>query len=192
MLALALALSTGLPAAVEATGLQPQLRLIREQAAKLGWPITCVGHAGDEGVIRIGVPNGTSSNAVENFEADLIGIASSVTDVPPDADQEHCDRKPTRTESSGPPSRTLIFWPGAEFNTDDKASRLLAVAHDCGFPNAHWRPIRPEDVEQFSGKIDPNKDSMVLDAGRDTRTLYGPIICFLNLGVRPLIRKDQG
>lgn len=191
MLAMALALSTAVPAAVEATGMEPQLRLIRDQAAKLGWSITCVGHAGDEGVIRIGVPNGTSSKAVDSFEAGLIGIASSVSNVPPDADRDHCDREPTRTETSGPPDQTLTFWPGAELKTGDKASRLLTVARECGFPNARWRSTQPEDVARFKGRIDSRKFSMVLDAGRDTRTLYGPIICFLNLGIQPIVRKGQ-
>ncbi|HEY7808384.1 MAG TPA: hypothetical protein VIC34_14395, partial [Croceibacterium sp.] len=65
-----------------------------------------------------------------------------------------------------------------------------AVARDCGFPNAYWRSAQPKDVAQFRGKIDLKKYSMVLDAGRDTRTLYGPLVCFLNLGIRPLVRKD--
>jgi hypothetical protein len=174
MLAFALVLVVSVPMAVQATGMEPQLRIIREQAAKRNWPITCVGHSGEEGVVRIGVPAGTPSQAVDDFEETIKGVASSWGNLGVDATKATCDQEPVRVVGEGE-MRTLIFTAG------EPDPRLRAVAHDCGFPKAYWRATAPDDVARFGGRVDVKKFSNTLDAGENIVTHYGPMLCFLNM-----------
>jgi hypothetical protein len=122
-----------LPVAIDATGMDPQIRLMREQAATQSWPITCMGHAGEEGVIRIGIPPGTSNETVERFEAVIRPVASSTQPIYPDNPEKGCDHKPIIMESAGSPESVLTFSAGGE------DAQLLGVARDCGYARAHWR-----------------------------------------------------
>ena len=174
MLAFALAVMAPAPMAVQATGMEPQLRIVREEAANRHWPITCVGRSGEEGVVRIEVPAGTSSQAVDDFEEAIKSVASSWGSLGVDATKATCDEEPARFEGGGEP-RTLIFTAG------EREERLLAVAQDCGFPKAYWRATAPDDVARFGGRVDPKKFSNTLDAGEDVATRNGPMLCFLKM-----------
>jgi hypothetical protein len=174
MLTFALALMAAAPMAVQATGMEPQLRIIREQAAKRNWPITCVGHSGEEGVLRIGVPAGTSSEAVDAFEEAIKSVASSWGNLGADATKATCDAEPIRVQGSGE-MRTLIFTAG------ERDPRLLILARQCGFWLAYWRPTTPEDLARFGGRISLEKARNTLDAGENIITRYGPMMCFLNM-----------
>jgi hypothetical protein len=156
--------------AIEATGMEPQLRLIREQAAKRAWPITCMGHAAEEGVVRIGVPSGTSAEALDGFTEALKSVASSIGNLGVNPSKQTCDREPVRTESPGE-ARALIFTTGED-------PQLLRVAQECGFANAFWRATRPEDVASSRGQIDAKKNPTTLDAGENASARYGPLTCF--------------
>jgi hypothetical protein len=186
MFALALALMGDAPMAVAATGMEPQLRVIRQEAAKRGWPITCVGHAGEEGVIRVGVPAGTPREAVDGFIDTLMAVASSAGNLGVDATKPTCDQEPpVRGDSSNQPVRTLIFTAG------DRDARLLTVAHECGFAHAYWRATRPEDIARFNGQVDAKKYPVTLDAGENADARLGPVTCFVNLGTRPLLKRKR-
>jgi hypothetical protein len=183
MFAFALALGGVVPMAVEATGMEPQLRVVRLEATKRGWPITCVGHAGEEGVIRVGIPQGMSRETVDGFIEALRPIASSVGNLGVDATKETCDQKPVQQGSSGS-VRTLAFM--AETDT-----RLLTVARECGYAKAYWRPTQLEDVAALKGQLDAKKYPTALDAGEDAAARYGPLVCFLNVGLSPLVKASR-
>jgi hypothetical protein len=173
MFGFALAL-TASSMAVEATGMEPQLRVIRQAAAERSWPITCEGHAGEEGVVRVGIPLGTSRAAVDDFIETVRPVASSVGNLGVDPTKQSCDREPISGGSSAP-VRNLIF------TTGERDPRLLTVARQCGFWSARWRPTTPEDVLKVGGRLDAKKYPTTLDAGEDVTTRYGPMICFLNM-----------
>src|SRR5438874_7786843 len=50
------------PLTVDVTGMPPQLQVIRLEAAKNGWSITCQGHSGEQDVLRLAAPAGPASN----------------------------------------------------------------------------------------------------------------------------------
>ena len=183
MLALALALGGAAPMAVEATGMEPQLRVVRQEAAKREWPITCVGHAGEEGVVRVGIPSGVPRETVDGFIKALTPVASSVGNLAVDASKETCDHEPVQ-QGSSEPVRTLIFMA-------DPDARLLTVAQECGYAKAYWRPTQPQDVAKFKDQLDAKKYSTTLDAGEDAGARYGPMVCFLNIGLTPLVKRRR-
>ena len=183
MLAIGLALMSASPMAIEATGMGPQLRVIREQAAKRAWPITCMGHAGEEGVVRIGVPSGTSAEAVDSFTETVKSVASSIGNLGVNPSKQTCDREPVRTESPRE-ARALIFTAGED-------PELLRIAQECGFANASWRATTPEDVESSRGQIDAEKNPTTLDAGENATARFGPLTCFLKIGVTQLLSHDR-
>jgi hypothetical protein len=174
MLAFALTLMAKAPMAVEATGMNPQLRFIRQEAAKRKWPITCVGHSGEEGVLRIGIPPSTPSQAVDDFERAIQDVASSWANLGADAKKATCNREPVRQSVDGVVQVLILSAHGRD-------PRLLAVAHDCGFPEAYWRATAPEDLARFGGRVDLNKFSNALDAGENVATHYGPTMCWVNM-----------
>jgi hypothetical protein len=184
MLAFALALFGAVPIAVQATGMEPQLRIVRQAAANRNWPITCVGHAGEEGVVRVGVPAGVSREAVDGFIEAVTSVASSVGNLGVDASKQTCDQAPVQVTSSEP-VRTLTF------TTGERDARLLAAAQECGYAKVHWRPIRPEDIAIFKGQLDTTKYSTTLDAGEDASARYGPMTCFVNIGLAPLFKHKR-
>ena len=170
MIALGFALTGASPIAVAATGMEPQLRVIRQEAAIRQWPITCVGHAGEEGVIRVGVPAGTPDRAVDGFIDAVKTVASSVGNLGVDPTKQSCDQEPVRVESSDV-VRDLIF-------AEKPDPRLLALAKDCGYSGAYWRQTTTEDVATVGGQIDAKKLPNTLDAGENAGTRYGPMTCF--------------
>ena len=184
MFALGLALLGAAPMAVEATGMEPQLRLVRQQAAQRGWPIVCVGHAGEEGVVRVAIPSGTSRQAVDGFIEAATSVASSAGSLGVNASKQSCDREPVRVESSNP-VRTLFFTTGV------REPRLLAVAHDCGYAKAFWRTTRPDDVARFGGQLDAKKYFNTLDADEDAAARPGPLACFIQIGLSSLLRHGR-
>ena len=93
-----------------------------------------------------------------------------------------CDREPVKGGGSEA-VRTLTF-------TTEPDARLLAAAQQCGFAKAYWRPANPEDFAKFSGRLDTKKYSITLDAGENFAARYGPMICFLNIGLTPLVRRN--
>lgn len=183
MFAFALALGGAAPMTVEATGMEPQLRVVRQEAAKREWPITCVGHAGEEGVVRVGIPSDVARETVDGFLEALTPVASSVGNLGIDASKKSCDQKPVQTRSSEP-VRTLTLM-------GEPDARLLAVAQECGYAKAYWRATQPEDVAKFRGQLDTKRYSATLDAGEDAAARYGPLICFLNIGLTPLVVKHS-
>ena len=182
MLALFVALAVTAPTAVEATGMEPQLRIIREAAAERRWPITCVGHDGEQGVVRIGVPAGTSREVVDGFIQSISSVASEAGDLGLNARNETCDREPVRMEAS-PPVRQLLFIAG------QPEPRFLAVAKECGFSRAYWRATSDKDVAALGGALDIKKYSTVLDAGENTAARYGPTVCFMKM--RPHLPRAE-
>lgn len=184
MLGIALALAGTATAAVEATGMEPQLRIIRQEAARRGWPVICVGHAGEEGVIRIGVPPGTPRATIDSFDDQLMKVASSVTGLE-ETKSTTCDLQPRMESPESTRVLMLATGPG------QKDAGLLAVAQECGYTRAYWRPTRPEDVARFGGKVDWKKWPITLDAGEDASARRGPLICFANLGLQPLVKHKR-
>jgi hypothetical protein len=63
--------------AVDVTGMDPQLAIIRRDAARLDWRVICEGSAGEERVLRLTFPN-RSEKAVRSYfdPQDLIGSST--------------------------------------------------------------------------------------------------------------------
>ena len=99
-----------------------------------------------------------------------------------DADNTSCDHEPVGADRSDP-AQILAF------TADERHARLLAVAQDCGYADAHWRATKPEDITRFRGQVDPSKFSTVLDAGENAVARYGPLTCFKKIGMSPLFSK---
>jgi hypothetical protein len=125
-----------------------------------------------------------SREAVDGFIKALTSVASSVGNLGVDASKQTCDQEPVQVGSSEP-VRTLTF------TTGERDARLLAVAQECGYAKAYWRPTRPEDVATFKGQLDATKYSTTLDAGEDASARYGPLTCFLNMGLTPLFNPKR-
>ena len=158
--------------------MEPQLSVVRLEAAQRKWPITCVGHAGEEGVVRVGIPFGVPRKTVDGFIDALTPVASSVGNLDVDANKKACDHEPFQKRSSVP-VRTLTFMTNPD-------ARLLTVAQECGYAKAYWRPTQPADVTKFKVQLDAKKYATTLDAGEDADARYGPLVCFLNIGLTPL------
>ena len=172
------------PAAIEFAGMPPQLQIIRAAASRRRWKITCEGHQGEEGVIRIGLPANTTDAALDSFDAEVHEIAStSGTLNKTDAWKPTCDLQPPTLErdSKSPPMTVLAV---ASVNY---LPRLLTVAKMCGFDRAYIRPWSKDDLY---GRPVP-AEWKVLDAGEDTVGRYGPTICYLNLGMAPILRASK-
>ena len=54
--------------AADVTGMEPQLAIIRRDAARLGWRITCEGNAGEERVLRLTIPAGSGAEVRSYFD----------------------------------------------------------------------------------------------------------------------------
>src|SRR5690348_13258753 len=97
-----LAAAAATPIAIEAVGMEPQLRIVRQEAAKQGWPITCVGRAGEQGVLRVQVRDGTPRSVVDGFIEALTPVVASVGNLGVDPTKRSCDQAPVTGSSSRP------------------------------------------------------------------------------------------
>jgi hypothetical protein len=176
------ALTAAGPTALEATGMEPQLRIIREAAAARKWPVTCEGRAGEEGVIRIEIPPGVPSEQMDAFENSIKLVASSWGSLGVNAKKPTCDREPVRSEGADPPAHILIFGNGEE------DPRLVTLARECGYATAYWRAVRAEDYAWFGGTLDKYHAKTALDAG-ESLNRYGPMTCFRLMSHRA--RKER-
>lgn len=181
MIALLLALAAPEPRALEASGMEPQLRVVREEAAKRKWPILCEGLYGDQGTVKVAVPSDASEAERASFWEVMASVASSYGDS-----VELTCEKVTLPVDDSVDLRTLFL------TTTDHSDRLLKVARECGFTKAFWRPARPEELAPFEGHV-PNlkKYSIALDAGENALARYGPLSCFEVLGLEGNRRSPE-
>ena len=165
--------------AVDAAGMEPQLRVIREAAGQRSWPITCQGHAGEEAVIRIGVPSGTDQTQVDGFVASVGETASVWRELRAgEALRPGCDLDEPK-ETANFSQRALAF------GNHEELVRLEATARQCGFGNARIRPWIAKD----SPWLKPRAGWFALDAGEDSVSRYGPLMCFTNIGRLPALQR---
>ena len=168
--------------AADVTGMEPQLAIIRRDAARLGWRITCEGSAGEERVLRLTIPAGSGAEVRSYFDPqDQIGSSTRFytrENLPP----EGCDQEPPTTSSSGP-SPVLAIGPRALL------APLADVARACGFTLAVIRERRREDVPQGASGL--QDDWLTLDAGEDISPRYGPEICFLQMQSRAAVTNPR-
>ena len=179
MMTFILALAAVSPTAVQASGMEPQLRIIRQAAAERTWPITCVGHSGEEGVVRIAIPAGTPDAAVNSFIVVVKSVASSFGNHR--VDRQSCDETPPLVEG-GVPVRHLVF-------TTERDQGLLSVAQECGYSKAFWRSTTPDDTTGVRGRLATKKYPNTLDAGENAAARNGPLMCFLAMSAR--LRKSD-
>jgi hypothetical protein len=155
--------------AVEATGMEPQLRVVRQAAANRGWPITCVGHAGEEGVVRVGIPPGTSREAVDGFIDALTPVASSVGNLGVDPSKQSCDHEAVN-DGDTTPQRALAFGDAQTLYA------LQSIARECGYLRAYIRPrSAADDKVFFAWSVSPPNQTLdhTLDSGDDEPSRYG-------------------
>jgi len=175
ILALLLAAGAAEPETLVASGMEPQLRVVRQEAARRHWPILCEGSYGDQGEVKIDVPAGTPEAEIDSFRELMASVASSYGD----AVERVCERVLLAPDVSGP--RVTMLYIGVD--KDDE--QLLRVARECGYAKAHWRPARVEDMGRYKGQPQLTKYFFVLDAGEDLLARYGPLTCFQVLGLKP-------
>ena len=164
---------------IDATGMQPQLQAIRTLAAQRSWSITCEGHAGEEGVVRLKPPLGTGESDIKAFADEVLKIASSVEEVSPaNAAAKTCDGK-AMSDGDVAPQRALAFGPAAQL------SSLRGIARACGYRRAYVRARNAADDKVFFAWSLP-PPSHTLDSGEGGPSRYGPRVCFMNMGIAPL------
>jgi hypothetical protein len=173
MLLLLLSIAAAPPVAVDVTGMAPQLAILRREAAERGWRISCEGRAGEQSVLRIHFPPGTSEEATRLLSARRRGIGTShlfyqAGDVIP----ERCDQAAVTIPASAS-DRVLAFGPR------EVMEESASIARDCGFAGALARPGREEDPPAGAHSLYP--DWFALDAGEDIGPRYGPFICFIQM-----------
>jgi hypothetical protein len=168
--------SDAAPVAVDVAGMGPQISVIRRDAALRNWRISCEGHSGEETVIRLIFPAGTSGATVmAYFGPGSLGSSKrfySLTDPPPDG----CDEEPSTT--SGAPLRQLGFGPPSLMATQ------ASVARACGFAGVRLRARRRDDV--IPAAFASHRDWLILDAGEDALARTGPLLCVVQMGYRAL------
>lgn len=164
--------------AVDVTGMEPQIAIIRRDAADRGWRITCQGRAGEEQVVRLTFPSSTHQQDLDSYFSPQDHIGSSFrfyspSRLPPD----RCDQEAPTTSTSGPPNRVMAAGPL------DLMTQLAETARRCGYFNAAVREHRADD-----SSLPPELPSewRILDAGEDVGHRYGPAICFVQMRSRVL------
>ena len=174
MLFLSLALAAP-PVAVDVTGMAPQIEIIRRDVVERGWQITCEGRSGEEQVVRLAFPPGTSDEAIQSYFDPQAPLGSSSRFYGPDeTPPERCDREPATTTSSDPRSVLAI-------GTRDSLEHLASIAHACGLERASIRQRGTEDVPPgITGVV----GDWTLDAGEDVTPRNGPMICLLQMQLR--------
>lgn len=164
------------PIAVDVAGMEPQLAVVRRDVAERGWGIGCEGRSGEERVIRIVFPAGTSEAAIDAYFDPYHHLGSSfryyrAEDPPP----RGCDREPSVSGSSTP-------WRVLAIGPREMLEPLVPIARSCGFAAAAVRSRRDGDLS--SDVAVPPEASLVLDAGEDAGSRSGPTLCFLQMGNR--------
>jgi hypothetical protein len=171
MLALLLLQSTP-PVAIEVTGMAPQIAVARRTAAGRAWPVTCEGRSGEEQVLRLALPEGTTREAIVAL---LEHRVSSIHYYYREDEQpgRTCDPEPVVSSSSGAPFSTLAVGP------EDRLAPLAEVAWACGFSRARIRDWRARDLPAGASGLQPGWRT--LDAGEDYSRRYGPTICYIQM-----------
>ena len=183
LLLLLSAVTTPPPVAADVAGMEPQIEIIRRDAAEHGWQITCEGRSGEERVVRLAFPPGAAEATIRAYFYPQNHIGSThrfyYKSYPP---PERCDHEPPSTSAS-PPARVLALGPR------EQLTRLVTVAQRCGFTMAAVRKPRRDDVP---GQAAPFPDDwLALDAGEDASPRYGPSICFLQMRDRALSSSTE-
>jgi hypothetical protein len=132
--------------AVDVTGMEPQVAIVRRDATRLGWRITCEGSAGEERVLRLTFTT-RYEEAVRSYFTSQNPIGSSARfyssqNTPPAG----CDQEPPTTSSSHP-SSILALGPR------ELLAPLLDAARACGFTSSAIRQRRQEDVAQGTPRL---------------------------------------
>jgi hypothetical protein len=167
-----------LPISVDVAGMEPQIEILRRDAAEHGWPITCEGRAGEERVLRLTFPRGASGAAIRTYFDAEHHIGSSTRfyhrrDLPP----VRCDQEPPRISASAP-IHILGFGPS------EALARLASVARACGFTRAVVREPLRGDTPAGTARL--HDGLRALDAGEDITRSYGQTICFIQMRTRAL------
>jgi len=181
MLHLLLSIAAAPPVAVDVSGMEPQLAIVRREAAAQGWRISCEGRSGEQGVLRVHFPPEAADEATRLFTARRRGIGAShlfyqAGDVIPG----DCDQPPVTISAPASASdRVLAFGPR------EVMEESAHIARDCGFAAVAVRPGREEDPPAGAHSLYP--DWFALDAGEDIGARHGPFICFIQIQRRALV-----
>jgi hypothetical protein len=183
MLFLLVPVLANLPVAVDVAGMEPQIGILRRDAAEHGWRITCEGRSGEERVLRLTFPQGASAAAIRTyFDAEHHVGSSSRFYYPGDLPPAGCNREPP-TATAPAPMRVLGFGPARAL------TRLAGIARACGFTRAAIRAQRTGDFPAATARR--RADWLTLDAGEDMTPRYGPTICFIQMRGRALPELQQ-
>jgi hypothetical protein len=159
------------PAAIEVTGMPPQIAYARRTAAGQAWPVTCEGRSGEERVLRLAPAGGMTREAVAAL---LENRVSSIRYYYRDGEQPGltCDQEPP-VSSSETRFSTLAVGP------QDGLAPLAEIARACGFSRARVRRWRAGDLP--AGTLGIRPGWRTLDAGEDTAPRHGPSVCFVQM-----------
>ena len=164
--------------AVDVTGMEPQIEIVRHDAADRGWQITCEGHAGEEQVLRLALPRrAPQAAAIAYFErGDHLGSSRRFY-YEGDPLPQGCDQEPP-SFSASEAIRVLAF------GRRERLTRLASMARRCGFTRPEVRERRQNDLPPWSRR--GHDDWLTLDAGEDARARPGPLMCFIQMQTRVL------
>lgn len=158
--------------AVDISGMNPQIRIIRSLAQREGWPITCEGRRGEEKVIRISFPKEITPEAADALWGFRHKGSSSVSYYRGQRIPTSCNLEPSVLSASAT-SSVLGIGP------EDVLNKAAATARDCGFKHVTVRQRRPADDPWIvNARADWN---YVLDAGEDVISREGPSLCYIQM-----------
>ena len=167
------------PVGIDATGMEPQLQAIRNLAAQRGWSVICEGRAGEEGVLRLKAPAGTDERGIRAFADDTLKIASSTDSISAQVAATRTCNGQAMSDGDVAPQRALAFGPATQLVP------LQLIARACGYERAYVRPRNAADDNVFfAWSLRP--PTHTLDSGDEAPSRYGPRVCFMNMGIRPL------
>jgi hypothetical protein len=182
MLVLSIALAAAPPVAgtplvaADVAGMEPQLSIIRRDAAERGWRISCEGRSGEERVIRIVFPTPTSQASIAPY-FDHLGSSMRYYSREQPA-PEGCDQSEPQIATGSAPVRMLEIGPRSRIEP------LVSVARACGYAGAALRERRPSD--SIPAAVGAQSDWLVIDPGEDATARYGPLMCWIQMRYRAM------
>lgn len=165
--------------AILASGMTPQVELVREIAAENGWKVTCVGRTRRMTVLRI-VPGLLPWKAShDEIWDELVHISTSLSNAPRISLESGCDLPASTYESTWTdPEKKAIIGVGPI----EELEPLLAIARECEVRGARLTEGPPTQQNFYSGDVPEDWVGLEVDPRLNLET--GPFSCLVQLANR--------
>ena len=174
--------------AILASGMEPQVELIRKIASENGWKIECEGTSSRMTVLRIApgiLPWKASEDALWN---ELSAVATSLSSAARIASTTSCDLpadqfKLTWNDPDSPDSK-VIFGVGPR----EELEPLLSIARACEIIGARLTDGPPAEQDVYLGEVPSDWVGLEIDPKLNLEA--GPAECLILLGNREFYSQD--